>query len=374
MLKQPWKYVSDYHFGELARLLKPPDSAGYFPERDLPPWPLLCENPLAVNLLHEARRLPIAVTGALLPDGQAGLGLPVGGVLATQNAVIPRAVGSDIGCQMRLSVFEEPASQIDATEGRKRLSGILRRCTRFGLTAGYRLPEEHPVLEEDWGWCEAMRRGRKMVAEQLGTSGTGNHFVDFGRYEGGRLAFLSHSGSRGIGAATALEFHKLALKAQPHLPGELKAWAWLDLDSEAGTAYWNAMELLVRYAPATTSSTPACAPNWKPSPCRSSKACTTLRHWRTAWSCTAKARSAHDRASTRWWPALWRRRPTPCEVWAIPQRWTLAVTGWAGCCREEWPTALSGQPRGPRSSRKPGLKSWNPHPTRLRTPTATSRP
>ncbi len=60
----------------------------------------------ALHQMHSAARLPVAVAGALMPDAHYGYGLPIGGVLATTNAVIPYGVGVDIGCRMCLSIFD----------------------------------------------------------------------------------------------------------------------------------------------------------------------------------------------------------------------------------------------------------------------------
>src|SRR6186713_109249 len=84
----------------------------------------------AVQQLKNACSLPVAVSGALMPDAHVGYGLPIGGVLATENAVIPYAVGVDIACRMKLSVFDIPADQM------KRLNDslvrALQRETKFG--------------------------------------------------------------------------------------------------------------------------------------------------------------------------------------------------------------------------------------------------
>ena len=95
---------------------------------------------------------------------------------------------------------------------------------------------------------------------QLGTSGSGNHFVEFGVLElaeddlglkaGTYLALLSHSGSRGPGATIASHYSKLAQRLHPELPKELKHLAWLDMDREEGQEYWEAMNLMGRYAAA----------------------------------------------------------------------------------------------------------------------------
>jgi tRNA-splicing ligase RtcB len=96
--------------------------------------------------------------------------------------------------------------------------------------------------------------------KQLGTSGSGNHFVEFGELtildeavgleRGTYLALLSHSGSRGTGASVAQHYSRLARELHPELPKELSYLAWLDLSTEAGHEYWAAMELMGRYAAA----------------------------------------------------------------------------------------------------------------------------
>src|SRR6266699_3973224 len=108
------------------------------------------------------------------------------------------------------------------------------------------------------------RSKRKRASAQLGTSGSGNHFVEFGLFTahgeihglapGTYVALLSHSGSRGTGAAVCAHYSKIAFSQFPDLPGELKRLAWLSLDSQEGQEYWNAMELMGRYAAANHAS------------------------------------------------------------------------------------------------------------------------
>jgi tRNA-splicing ligase RtcB (3'-phosphate/5'-hydroxy nucleic acid ligase) len=95
---------------------------------------------------------------------------------------------------------------------------------------------------------------------QLGTSGSGNHFVEFGELvvtddrvglgKGRYLALLSHSGSRGTGAQVANHYSRLARDLHQELPQDLSHLAWLDLSTEAGQEYWAAMELMGHYAAA----------------------------------------------------------------------------------------------------------------------------
>ncbi len=208
--------------------------------------------------LRLAASLPIAVSGALMPDAHLGYGLPIGGVLATDNAVIPYAVGVDIACRMKLSVLDVP---VDALEHQAdRLAKILGAETVFGAGGVRKKPADHPVLTADWKASDITRNLFDKAASQLGTSGSGNHFVEFGTLSldrdelglkaGKYFALLSHSGSRGAGAAVADHFSKLAMALHAELPQELKRLAWLDLDSDAGREYWRTMELMGEYASA----------------------------------------------------------------------------------------------------------------------------
>ena len=212
----------------------------------------------ALEQMRLAASLPIAVSGALMPDAHLGYGLPIGGVLATDNAVIPYAVGVDIACRMKLSVLDVP---VDALEHQAdRLAKILGAETVFGAGGVRKKPADHPVLTADWKASDITRNLFDKAASQLGTSGSGNHFVEFGTLSldrdelglkaGKYFALLSHSGSRGAGAAVADHFSKLAMALHAELPQELKRLAWLDLDSDAGREYWRTMELMGEYASA----------------------------------------------------------------------------------------------------------------------------
>lgn len=204
-----------------------------------------------------AMRLPIARAGALMPDAHVGYGLPIGGVLATQDAVIPYGVGVDIGCSMMLSVFAMPADALSTDEARK----LLLKHTRFGAGVSFEKRErlEHPVLDEStWQEQGLLRHLHAKAAEQIGTSGSGNHFVEFGTLSlsqadlgleaGDYLAVLSHSGSRGFGAQVAGHFTKLAESLHPAIDPAAKKLSWLSLSAEEGQAYWQAMNLAGRYA------------------------------------------------------------------------------------------------------------------------------
>jgi tRNA-splicing ligase RtcB len=218
-------------------------------------------DPQAIRQMENACRLPVALRGALMPDAQVGYGLPIGGVLAVEQAVIPYAVGVDIACRMKLSVYDIPGSRLAGQADR--WAGLLERETRFGIGACFRERKFHPVLDEDWTVSPVTARHRDKAWSQLGTSGSGNHFVEFGLFTiapdqaarcgvspGCHLALLSHSGSRGTGAQVCAYYSRRARELHPGLPGELRSLAWLPLDSPDGQEYWRAMQLMGHYAAA----------------------------------------------------------------------------------------------------------------------------
>jgi tRNA-splicing ligase RtcB len=159
---------------------------------------------------------------------------------------------------MKLTVLDLPVSAL--TDDQERLTRALERETQFGMGATFRSRRQHDVMDADWR-VTAVTAGLKDRAwSQLGTSGSGNHFVEFGKLtvlndgvglaRGEYLALLSHSGSRGAGAQVAQHYSRLARELHPELPQELSHLAWLDLSTEAGQEYWAAMELMGRYAAA----------------------------------------------------------------------------------------------------------------------------
>jgi len=216
----------------------------------------------AVMQMEKACLLPVAVAGALMPDAHVGYGLPIGGVLATENAVIPYAVGVDIACRMKMTVLDLPLRDLE--QMRDRLTRAIEAETRFGVGASFKERRAHEVLDADWSISPITKQHKDRAWSQLGTSGSGNHFVEFGLFTahgpivahdrelpaGTYVALLSHSGSRGTGAAVCEHYSKIAFSQFSDLPSELKRLAWLSLDSAEGQEYWAAMELMGRYAAA----------------------------------------------------------------------------------------------------------------------------
>src|SRR5438034_11120918 len=213
----------------------------------------------AVMQMEKACLLPVSVAGALMPDAHVGYGLPIGGVLATENAVIPYAVGVDIACRMKMTVLDIPVRDLHRKQ--ERLTRAIEAETRFGVGANFKHRREHEVMDADWSVSGVTKRNKDRAWSQLGTSGSGNHFVEFGLFTahskindleaGTYVALLSPSGSRGTGAAVCDHYSKLAFgRCRTSLPSELLRLAWLPLDAQEGQEYWDAMELMGQYAAA----------------------------------------------------------------------------------------------------------------------------
>ncbi|OJY81486.1 MAG: RNA-splicing ligase RtcB [Sphingobacteriales bacterium 40-81] len=214
----------------------------------------------AMHQMYQAAKLPVSVAGALMPDAHSGYGLPIGGVLATDNAVIPYGVGVDIGCRMCLSIFEINPKEL--TDKESYFARELGEATLFGSGAQFDRVADNEVMDNALFYeLPLLKNLHGRAWKQLGSSGSGNHFAEFGIIEiaekdevlgvdaGKYVGFLTHSGSRALGANIANHYTKLAISKR-RLPQEAKNLAWLSLDEEEGIEYWNAMNLAGEYASA----------------------------------------------------------------------------------------------------------------------------
>lgn len=207
--------------------------------------------------MKSACALPVAVSGALMPDAHVGYGLPIGGVLALDNAVVPYAVGVDIACRMKMTVY--PVAVNDFRKHSNTFKSALENGTIFGV-GQEREHADHAVMDQDWSVTQVTRERKDIARRQLGTSGSGNHFVewgvlfldepDLGLEAGEYIALLSHSGSRGAGAAVCKIYHDIARGALPRKYSDFANLAWLSMDSDHGQEYWAAMNLMGDYAAA----------------------------------------------------------------------------------------------------------------------------
>jgi tRNA-splicing ligase RtcB len=266
ILETPQAFLSDEVWGKLAEHFCPSLETKTFTVYELREKALAFKTyggkfieTVARQQMELAMRLPVSLAGALMADAHAGYGLPIGGVLAVENAVIPYAVGVDIGCRMSLSIFDETPAFLSRYA--YQIKQALKENTHFGMESGIPFPQDHEVLERSEFQADAFLKSlHGKAVRQLGSSGGGNHFVEFGELElfeengfglqaGKYTALLSHSGSRGLGTEIARRYSKIA-REQCRLPREAGHFAWLHMDSEAGQAYWTSMNLAGDYAKA----------------------------------------------------------------------------------------------------------------------------
>lgn len=264
VLERPGDFTADDAFGPFAKDLL----AASAPQKPLEPlvpglkyrtWG--SDIDVAAHIqMEQACTLPMAVGAALMPDAHVGYGLPIGGVLALEGAVCPYGVGVDIACRMKLSILDMPIETLDAKRGQ--YEDALERGTRFGIGCVHSPPRDHPVMDEDWQVSRVTREHKDKARKQLGTSGSGNHFVEFGELTleepdaelglaaGKYTALMSHSGSRGVGAAVCDTYSSIARRQLPKAHADVGRLAWLSLDTEEGQGYWAAMNLMGQYAAA----------------------------------------------------------------------------------------------------------------------------
>ena len=261
ILAEPENYSNDHIFAELA--------SGIIEHRDFE-WP----EPIHYKAwgsehieqaprdqLELACQMPDAVAAALMPDAHLGYAVPIGTVFATRNTISPYVVGVDICCSMQLSVLalpvpDEPLWTSDL------LDRSLVNGTRFGLGCEFKKRQQHEVMDADWTVSDITKKGKDKAWRQLGTSGGGNHFVEYGLLTidqadtelgiepGKYIALMSHSGSRGVGLSVCDYYSEIARQQTPMQYEKLiqQRLTWLSLDSQAGQEYWQAMTLMGRYA------------------------------------------------------------------------------------------------------------------------------
>jgi tRNA-splicing ligase RtcB len=268
----PENFAADAHFGALAKSVlavrtqveEAKESWGRNPHGQPATFAQWGErdDEGSIEQMSEACALPVAVQGALMPDNHLGYGLPIGGVLGTYNSVIPYGVGVDIACRMMCTITDLPAATLKDVFA-PTVDPLIRAITGgtvFGVGGAQKEKLDHAVLDMDWNITKVTRQMKDKARTQLGTSGSGNHFVEFGivtlaepalGLEAGEyVALLSHSGSRGAGAAVCKTYSDIATDRLPKSYERFKHLAWLSLDSEAGQEYWAAMNLMGEYASA----------------------------------------------------------------------------------------------------------------------------
>tara|TARA_R110002111_G_scaffold261826_1_gene335780 strand:- start:42150 stop:43541 length:1392 start_codon:yes stop_codon:yes gene_type:complete len=260
VVDHPEDFLEDSAFAQLALELIDESREAVFEPINYQIWGQAGIDDGAISQMNLACHVPFARGAALMPDAHIGYGLPIGGVLALENAVIPYAVGVDIACRMKLSVLDLPVDALD--QKRHQFVDALNRGTVFGVGVGHEKRQHHSVMDQDWSVSKVTREKKDRAWEQLGSSGSGNHFVEFGVLTfaeddavlgltaGEYVALMSHSGSRGVGAAVCSTYSSIAQARLHRRYQKLGRLAWLEMDSEAGQEYWAAMNLMGDYAAA----------------------------------------------------------------------------------------------------------------------------
>jgi tRNA-splicing ligase RtcB len=197
----------------------------------------------------------------LMPDTHAGKGMPIGGVIATKNVIIPNAVGVDIGCGMVFAATNIKVADIkDVMTGNgtmiQAIVGSVMRAIPLG-TERYKEPQNSEVLDKAKEELEKYSANEELLPliddgyYQVGTLGGGNHFIELQEDEEGYLCIMIHSGSRHLGKAICDYFHHKARELNAMWYSEVPdnyGLAFLPTNSEAGKQYINWMQLAMDYA------------------------------------------------------------------------------------------------------------------------------
>ena len=183
------------------------------------------------------------VAGVVCADGHLGYAQPVGGVIAYEKQISISGVGFDIGCGNMAVRLDTPYADI-----KDRVGAILddvRRVISFGVGRSNAERAEHELFDDADAWRESdMHAYRQKAVAQLGTVGSGNHYVDLMRDQDGYVWIGVHFGSRGLGHTSATRY----LKAAGGQDGMNVPPAVVNEDSEIGRRYIAAMQLAGRYS------------------------------------------------------------------------------------------------------------------------------
>ena len=184
-----------------------------------------------------------AVAGVLCADGHLGYAQPVGGVIAYEGQISISGVGFDIGCGNMAVRLDTPYAEI--ADRTAEITRDIAKAISFGVGRTNSERAEADLFDDADAWRESdMGEYRSKAAAQLGTVGSGNHYVDLMRDESGFVWIGVHFGSRGLGHTSATRY----LKAAGGKDGTHVAPAVVDEDSEIGRRYIAAMQLAGRYS------------------------------------------------------------------------------------------------------------------------------
>jgi len=186
---------------------------------------------------------------AVMPDAHQGYGMPIGGVMATKNVIVPNAVGVDIGCGM--CAVKTSLTDIDI-ETLKKIMGEIRKVIPLGF-GHHKSPQALDFIptRNDGLNYEICDSEFENARTQLGTLGGGNHFIEIQKGDDGHIWIMVHSGSRNLGFKVANHYNKLAIELNEKWHSSVPAsWelAYLPVDSDEGQAYIREMNYCVDFA------------------------------------------------------------------------------------------------------------------------------
>ncbi len=189
---------------------------------------------------------------AVMPDVHTGMGMPIGGVLACVDTVIPNAVGVDIGCGMCAVKTSIKTADIDYLEFRKRVLSKVREIIPLGMSH-HKQPQDESVMptgyDVDLMWV--VKEQYQSALRQVGTLGGGNHFIEFQRDEEDNLWIMIHSGSRNLGKMVGDYYNKKAVALNKKWHSEVDPsmrLAFLPFHSPEFGEYWREMQYCIDFA------------------------------------------------------------------------------------------------------------------------------
>jgi len=189
---------------------------------------------------------------AIMPDVHAGMGMPIGGVLACKDAVIPNAVGVDIGCGMCAVKTNWKVADITADVLRKQIMRGIRKRIPLGMDH-HKTAQDEKYLPtgHDIDKMEIVKRRQQAITKEVGTLGGGNHFIELQKDEEGTLWIMIHSGSRNLGKLVGDFYNEKAkeLNERWHsvVSPEIRL-PFLPLKTDEFNAYWREMQYCIDFA------------------------------------------------------------------------------------------------------------------------------
>ena len=194
---------------------------------------------------------------ALMPDCHQGFGMPIGGVMATKNVVVPNAVGVDIGCGMIATKTNLTVEKL-TTDMLKKIMGEIRKVVPVGFKKHTEAQDDelmpnyiHREQQEIENWYPIIHQEYSNALVSLGTLGGGNHFIEIQKGDDGYIWIMVHSGSRNIGLKVAKHYNNIAKDQNRRwASGVPQNWdlAFLPIDSDEGKEYIKEMNFCVEFA------------------------------------------------------------------------------------------------------------------------------